>query len=329
MLVVSAYVNNLDMWMINQIKHDRLTIDKLPTYDQLVAPFNKLNVHTATAKVTMALPNEITSVDDAIKYADQYLESYSRLLSFAQDHHVYFSSFACYDPNNEKEEDVGRSWSSMRLGKPWGASIVQSNATEEFLAKAVPLYKDYNYTRMTGLRWAVVMYNESNMTDVAEIILALNVAGLETLANARWDYTKETDPTKTPSWVLSEVQWRELIDCITQKLTEQEIEPTKRNGLASQIGELRDPPIKQKIKTLLQAYNLPEYSETIKAIYEMRNDVLHGKEAKPTYGKLKNYEVAMHCQRLLAKLILKLTDFYLEWPKVHGALANDDLGAVN
>ena len=226
-----------------------------------------------------------------------------------------------------QKEDVGRGWSSMRHGNPWATPMVLSDTLPEFLGKAVPLYNDDDYDKKTGLRWALVMYNEANMSNVAEIILNLSIAGLETLANAHWDAMKDAKDAKVQPWLLDEATWGKLINAICKDLNELEVDKTKHGEFLSRIGELKDPPIKYKIKTLLQLYSLPDYSKEIKAIYEMRNDVAHGRPTRSTYGDLKNYEVAMYCQRLLAKLLLKVLNFYEQWPKVHGAMTKDDLGA--
>ena len=70
MFVVSAFVYNLDMYMINQIIHHRLIIDRLHNYDEIVGSSNKLDTHRQTAKTSIIIPEHITKTDEAIKFAE-------------------------------------------------------------------------------------------------------------------------------------------------------------------------------------------------------------------------------------------------------------------
>lgn len=325
MLEVSADVYNLDMHLINQIKHDRLTINKLPNYDEIVGPFKRLETHSVTAKSIVAVPDDISNHIDALEYARNYLSPYFTLLSFAQDHDVYFNNLRCYDPNQPNTILASTTWGRL-LGKPWAGSNV--HYLNEFLSTALPLFNDDRYDQKTGLRWTLILYNTANFTVTIETQLALFVAGLERLANIDWDIMKETDPATTPPWLFDDSKWESLIDIIGKKAIKLGIEPQKRNQLLSRFGELKDPPIKDKIKNVLKSHGLPQYGKELNAIYNMRNDFLHGREMQVTYGELKYYEVATGCQRLLLKLILKLLRFYVDWPKVHSAILNNDLTAV-
>ena len=62
-------------------------------------------------------------------------------------------------------------------------------------------------------------------------------------------------------------------------------------------------------------------------MYKLRNDILHGREIKDKYNGESPFDVVLKCERLLAKVILKLLDFYDRQDLVHRAYLNQNLKA--
>lgn len=86
MLEVRAKAYNLYMPRNESIKHERLILNRLSTYKEKFGSFESPNVDenvsSVTADATIEVPSEITSPEEATKYAQDYVRPYSRLLSF-------------------------------------------------------------------------------------------------------------------------------------------------------------------------------------------------------------------------------------------------------
>jgi len=317
-------VHNLEMLHTNEVKHDRLIITRLRDHDTIIFNIRTYREYRPTAIATINVPDNIQVAADANEYVKNYIVPYQRLLSFAQDHDVRFVGSSWGKPIEQIEQEIKQVPSIGKITK-WNSSvIVYSEVLNEFLDIAIPLLTNENYNAKTGLQRALIHYNTGYFLDAIETQLAMYFVGLETITNAYWDNLIESE-TLSKTWLFEKETWSVLQKSVRQKVDELKIEDPSRGKFLNRFGNLKDPPIEEKIKALCNAYNLPDYSKEIALINEMRNDFLHDRKIENTYGNLQYYEVVFCCQRLLAKMILKLLNFYHKHPKVHGAYTNDNL----
>jgi hypothetical protein len=246
LLEVTAGVYNLIMSHMrnsNQIVHDHLTVNRLPNYDQIVNVHGQLYDQAQTAEAIISIPDEIKDVEQAINYAKDYLQPYSRLLSFAQGHDIYFWGFRCFSVSNGQRTLLTTVNSSIRTGRHPGPTYVHN--LHEFLTTAVPLLRDEAYNEQTGLDHALMIYGEASHYPLTiEVRVALFFIGLETLANSYWaTLVKSTSKT----WLFEKPVWSDLWRQVTTKLDELSITDKElRERFQSSLCNLTNPPIERK-----------------------------------------------------------------------------------
>ena len=323
MLEVKTTVFNLEMRFIDQLKHERLTINKSPNYEKVVNRYGLLDKEDATAEATIAVPESITKFQDAIDYAHDYLKPYLRLLLFAQSRDVYFRDFRCFEVNGDNRKPIGTSRSTIRTGRALGPTYVCD--LQEFLNIAVPLLKNEKYNEATGLDHALMIHNEGSQYSLTiEVKTGLFFIGLETLANAYW---ANLAATTSKTWLFDKPVWSALWQHLSGKLDELSIKDPERSKFASIFGGLKNPPIEEKINMLCESYGLSDYSKEISAINRLRNDFVHGRPTQKEYCGYDLINVMRFSERLLLKLLFKLLNYYLHSPKVHSSVTNNDLSA--
>lgn len=325
MLEVRANVFNLYIPKDESIKHDRLVINRLPNYFEKFGHFDSPQTvsedhSNATATCVIDVPSEIASPEDATRYAQDYVRPYSRLLSFAQDHDVFFYSFKCFKPDTS--DPLYTTLSSIHVGKSKGAAIIDS--LPEFLNVAIPILRNESIAKKSTIDHALIAFNEVSNYDLPlELKVSLYFVGIETLANGYWSGlskdARKTSFFETPIWALL----RKKID---EHLVSMKIEKSIHDAFLSAFCEVKDPPIRDKIQLLCESFNLKNYASQIRAVNLMRNAFAHGNTTESEYGGMQIGLVAMCAERLLAKLILKSLKFY-DSPAVHPSFVAEDLFA--
>jgi hypothetical protein len=269
--------------------------------------------HEHNAEAIISMPDSITDPQKAIDEATAYLTPYQRLLAFAHGIDVIFHNFNCYQIQNGNEKWVAGSTSSIRVGDWQGTGKVVEDISD-FLAVAMPLLRDNEYTNKTGINQALVSFNEANNHLLTiEMKLSVFFIGLETLATVYHELVRQ--PYAKTS-LIDDENWSALQDYLDQIADDLGIDNTIKNLLMSRFGELnyvkpnKEPGTDERIINLCKSHGLPEYRKEISAMYLMRNDILHGKPMAAKYNDIESVLVMRCAWLLLQKLILKNLDYY-------------------
>lgn len=329
MLKVHADIYNLSM--PTRLVQNTLIIKRKAGYNSIVGHAGILRKHTVTAIAIISIPVSITKPEDAMSYAKKYLEHYERLLSFAQGHDIFFYNYRCVEQyeNGKRKTVLSIPFEARLLGKPTGSKIVID--LQEYLDIAIPLMQDAKYSEKTGIKQALIFYNQATSIDALELKMALYFLGIETLTNAYYASNKIKSKELEP--LFDSMTWQAIFQAAKTALKTLDVSQTLTQEFLGKLGQLNTksaPSLstEERIKALCEALGLKRYVE-IDAMTDMRNDVLHGQPPKRNYGDLTAIDVLQAAERLLEKLILKQLNYYKDWPKVHGAIMKDDLFATS
>lgn len=322
MLVVEANVYNLDFWYLREIKRENVIIRARPDFSDIRKKFCQSREHFPTGIVAVKVPENIEP-EKAIEYAVQELWDYEILLSFAQDRHVFFHGFECFEVEGDSKKLLEKTWHSIRTGKPRGVGIIWQKGLEEFLKTGVPLLRDPDYNRKTRIKRALLLYNEASIMRTANVVEVEHptlFVALEVLSNAHVKINPKT-------FLFSNTTWKELIQRVQDVLDELSVGPNSRSRILGSLGFAKQGSAKERIMYLLESLGLPTYEREITQMVDLRNDILHGRDLKENYDGESPIDVVIKCKRLLAKLILKLLRFYHREDVIHGAYLRSDLKA--
>ena len=164
--------------------HDNIEFIPYADYKERYEMLMKEHIHwpTGTAKISLLAEN----CNEAIKKAEISLSDYGRLLTFAQDHDVFFHYFKCYEVNNgNRAKKHGLTSAVLGVVNPSGMSNIHPSGIGEFIKTAIPLIRDKKYVEETGIDRAINWFIVANQRHLKIVPTAYPIFWivLEMLAN--------------------------------------------------------------------------------------------------------------------------------------------------
>lgn len=314
---VEARIYSMKFWG-NGFRHENVDFIPLEGWMNLYEKGQKENVHYQTGLVKIRIPEEITDPIKAIEYSEKLMEDYSRLLSFALGHDVFFHEFTCNKITHSKTEQETKRLSSISIGVVRGiGGTIHPLSVAKFLEEAIPIIRSKDTVDKTGILRAINLFNAAINSKYMETKYFLLWSSLEILANA---HAKVDDS----DYIFSEKEWKELDVENEFKDFVKDIlkisDPSKRGRLYGKVRSLRRTSISDSISKLLENHGLGQYKSETDKLREIRNDLVHGNNISYT-------ELPYACRKLtklLGKLILKILNFY-EDALVHSSIKRDNL----
>jgi len=322
LLIVEAGVYNLDFWYLKKIEVGNVEIKASCNFLSIREQLRRQRFeHLKTGTAIVNVPENIEA-EEAIDYAINELKDYEVLLSFAQKRHVFFHPFECFEVKDGVKRSLSKVIHSFRTGKPRGGIIVWQRGLEDFLRTGIPILRNADYNRKTGIKRAILFYNEACIMhpSVVEVMHPMLFAALELLSNAHL----RNNPK---SFLFSNKTWKEVTRKIRDALNQLSVDSNSINRILGYLGFAKHGSAKERIMYLLESNGFPTYESDLSQINDLRNDILHGRELRVDYDGENPIDVMLKCERLLAKLILKLLDFYHRDDVIHSAFLNEDLKA--
>ena len=320
-LVVEAGVYGLDFWFLSEIKHGGVIIRPVKDFEAVREKLGSAHDHLLTGVASVEIPNNVDK-HQAIEFARKELEDYSLLLSFAQGRNIFFRGFKLFKHEEGRKEFLSSVNHSTRTGFPVShGAIVYQDGLQGFLATGIPLLRDEEHNKRTGLRRAMLFYNEALFlsSGAIEIRMVTLYAGLEVLSNKH----HEVSPL-TP--VVTDDELRSITERIKHHLNELKLDKSKQDRILGGVGSILAPSMKEKTIHLLNDLGLPSYKKEVEKMVQLRNDLLHGREPT-TYDGDNVITLTFKLERLLQKIFLKILNFYDKERYIHSAVLNNNLEA--
>ncbi len=318
-VVVKAEIFNMDFWMMNKgFKHENVEFTPLENFREIREERKKSHRQTGLVTVDNL---DFNDPDEAFEYIFPFLEDYALLLSFAYGYHVFFNNFSFYEKIDDELKFVKSKSPTMRVGKPTGGGPIDLYGIRDFIVATIPLIKNDEFVKKTGIKWALIWYNGANIfSNVTEIKLFSFWVCLEILSNSFVDSNnKEFFPKE--KWDLLQNRIRELME------NELKFDEEIVNKSINLVGLMRQGSTKERINCLLENYDFEMYIENIKIFNTIRNDISHGRQLN--YELEPNpHEEMLKIDRLLSKLILKTLNFY-DQRCVHSSIHSENLRALS
>lgn len=291
---IIANLYNFEPWRTEfEIEDVKFHVD---TNSKVRDKFKKEIKPQITGYVELKIENA-HNCDKAIEIAQNKLELYSKAISFAQGHDVYFNNFSCYEFLNGIKTIRQETTHIVRIGKSWGTGIVFTPHITVFLMKSIPKLLDEEFLEATGINRALDWYNISKTLKIVDNIFVTLFIGLEILANS-WAKYSDNEHVLTSDEL--KVLKKEFRDLVKYKL---KIEPScRRSVLYDNIQGIDRISITNKIIKLLEFHGLSSYSKYIEEIVKIRNFIFHGKNID--HHKLNIFNLANILEKILEKIIL-------------------------
>ena len=319
--VVEAKDYNLDFWNLKEIKFGNVTIFARPDFREIREEVRRGedNVYTGTVRVNV---NDKLTPEEAIEYTVEELHDFEILLSFAQNRDVFFNEYECFKIEENLKKSLIKEIRSIRTGKKKRIPIIRQWGIEDFIKTGIPLLRNDDYNKKTGIKRALHFWVESCLftPTVIEVDHALNFSALEVVANAHVDNNPKT-------FLFSEQIWDEISDRFRQLFDDLGIKGDSRSRLLGSLMFPKQGSIKEKISYFLESIGLPKYEFELSQITDLRHDILHGHNIEDNYKGDDPMEVVLKGIRLLEKIILNLLNFYHRKDVIHGAYLREDLRA--
>jgi len=319
MLMVEAEVYSMDFWREEAFAHENVEFRPIEGYREIREQIRTEKVHLQTGVATVRIPNHITNSEEAIQYAISLLGKYATLLRFALNHDVVFGECVCYELVGGERKQRQKTFLSLRVGKATGGANIYPWGLKEFISIVMPLIQDEKFINETGIYQTLLWYNEAVVfgPNVIEIRFPTLWIALEILANSH----AKTNPKV---FVLTENEWRELMEQFSEILEKLKISGGKANKLLGAMGNIKSGPIVDKINYFLEECGFPQYCSEIPGLNKLRNDILHGRHLNYN-SKPSPIDQMQKLERLLTKLILKVLNFYDRADLIHISIPKDEL----
>ena len=210
---IEVNVYNMEFWK-KGFTHDNIEFIPYEDYKERYEKIKNEKIHYPTGKAKISLSAD--TCNEAIKNADIILSDYGRVLSFAQDHDVFFYYYICYEvKNGNRHEKTGLRLAVVGVNKPYGMSIVHPLGIEEFIKIAIPLIRDKEYVENTGIVSAINWFNVANQRhlEIVPTTYPIFWIALEMLANVHAKANgKEFIISEEPEFKIVENKFEDLIE---------------------------------------------------------------------------------------------------------------------
>ena len=310
----------MDFWLSDRLSYyDIFKIVRIGTreeYKEIREKIKKERIHYQTGELTIEIPKEMESIEQAREYSLKLIEKLHLLLSFSHGHDVPIHEFMFYEVSDGQEVLKGHEISSIWTGKPGASSLnIHSHGLNEFLITAMPLLSDDVFVSRTNIVQAISYYNVATSVMFLETKFIILWLGLEAMANTFYENNEK-------DLILTREDWNSLKKICKEYLGKVGKEDVY-SDLLQNISFLRSGTIKERIDYMLKdtTYQMQQYSSEIAAMYdEIRVPLFHGRRIDWAANSLKVYRL----KRLMEKIILKTLNFY-DNNTVYYAIREDDL----
>lgn len=316
-MLVKAKIFSMDFWIQRPFTHENIKVERYGTFEKYKKTRDYIKgkrMHAQTGVLTIKVPAEME--DRAEEYAKPLTDDLWMLLSFAHGHDVPIQGFWFFDEKDGKEIPRGYSISGMRVGKPGGGSCWNLQyGVDKFIQQTMPLLENEAFVTRTNIRHVIGWYNEAQNTNLVEYKFMSLWMGLEGMANV-YDRINPGAP------ILTVAEWTRMRAVLHDFLVDLDKEEFASN-LLQRFQFLRDRHISDKISRLLAEYGLDQYSNEVRSLNQMRNDILHGHRLH-IRSKPSPFDLEHRLKRLTEKLILKALDFY-DNNMIYHSIKNENL----
>lgn len=312
----------MDFWGIDSVSCPSFKIERNGSWDEykkIREKIEKERTHYQTGWLTIEIPPEKESTEDARAFSIELINKLHLLLPFSHGHDVPINEFMFYKVVDGQEVLVGHEIDSIWSGKTGGSSQnVYSYGLNNFLNTAIPLVSNTDFNTSTNVSLALLYYNLSRNSNFLESQFMALWLALEAMANVFYNSV----PTDL---VLSKENWNELKGMCKVYLQSVGKESVYAD-LLRDISVLRRGTMKEKIAYMLQhaKYQMQQYTTEIADMYDnVRVPFFHGRSVDWS----SNYHTVFHLRRLMEKVIFKTFGFF-DNEYVHYAIKDDDLSKV-
>lgn len=317
MIIARSRIFNMDFFGKPKFVYENIKIERIKDKDEYWRRreiIKDKNIPQHTGMVTIEIPREIESLEQATDYAKKNLDNLWILLSFAHEHQVFWHGLEIVEVN-EKETVLRSEYAAIWMGKTgYFCAHMYAIYLEEFLKYAMPLLEDEKFVSRTNIRQALLLYNLAQNFTFIEVRFQLFWMALEGMANA---YTK----IKPVESTFTEKEWsgfKKVLEDYLDKIG-------KRETLSEVIRHfsfIREPFAKDRINNLLRRYGLAQYSNEIGSFLDIRRALFHGRSVDiPTH----DFSIAVRkLEGLLEKVLFKFLNFY-DNEMIHHSIKSEDL----
>jgi len=316
-LIARSRIFNMDFFAKPKFMYENIKIERIEDHDEYrrrleIIKENKVSQNTGM--ITIEIPKEIESLDQAEEYSKKKLDNLWILLSFAHEHQVFWHGLEIVEVDGE--EIVKRStYTAIWTGKAgYFCAHMLSPYLEEFLKSAMPLLENEEFISRTNIRHALLLYNLAQNFTFIEIRFQLFWMALEGMANV---YTR-IEPIEPP---LTKDEWNGF-----KKVLEDYLDKIGKKEALSEVirhfSFIREPVARDKINHLLRHHNLSQYSNEIGPFLNIRRALFHGRSVDiPPH----DFSIAVRkLEGLLEKILFKFLNFY-ENEMIHPSIKSEDL----
>ena len=197
----------------NGFTHDNIEFIPYADYKERYEKIKKEKIFCPTGKAKISLLAE--NCNEAIKKAEISLSDYGRLLTFAQEHDVFFHHFKCYEVNNgNRDEKGGLTSAVVGVEKPYALSNIHPEGIEEFIKTAIPLIRDKEYVEETGIYRAISWFIVANQRHIKIVPTAYPIFWivLEMFANVHAKTSKKASITSDDAFEIIKNKFEFLIE---------------------------------------------------------------------------------------------------------------------
>jgi hypothetical protein len=319
MIRVKSNVYSMDFWALDKVSWNNVSIDRIGSHDEYKETRDRIakeKKHYQTGLLTIDIPPEKTTIDEARAYSEAVISKLHLLLAFSHGYDIPISGFSFYEVNAGRETLIAQESSIIWIGRVGTSSInIMSYGLDRICKVAMPLVSDDSFNEKTCISLALTYYNaarNNNFLDTKFIVLWL---GLEAMANS----FSNDNPADL---VLTREEWSNIKKRCEEYLTS----IGKKNvydNLLKDISFLRNGTIKEKISYMLNhtSYQMSQYSDEIESMYNnIRVPLFHGRQIDWKAHQNKVFRL----KRVMEKLILKTLGFY-DNDFVHYSIKDEDL----
>jgi hypothetical protein len=305
MIKVKSNVYDLDFWMLDKVSWNNISIDRLGSREEYKVTREKITKekrHYQTGILTINVPPEKTTIDEARAYSEAIISKLHLLLAFSHGYDIPITGLSFYEVNAETENLIGQETNSIWVGRVGANSMnVMSYGLDRIFKTAMPLLLDDTFNEKHNINLALTYYNAARNNDFIDMQFIVSWLGLEAMANAFY----KDNPADL---VLTREEWGNIKRLCEEYLTS----IGKKNvydSLLKDISFLRRGTMKEKIAYLLShdSYQMSQYIGEVDAIYtNIRVPIIHGRDVD---WKV-NLNSVFRLRRVMEKLILKTLGFY-------------------
>lgn len=295
----------MDFWGIDSISVNGFKIERIASWDEYKKNRDKIGkeeTHYQTGWLTIDIPPEKESIEEARAFSVDLANKLHLLLPFSHGHDVPISEFMFYKITDGQEILVGHEIDSIWTGKPGNSSQnVYSHGLNNFLNLAMPLISDPEFNGKTNVALAMLYYNLARNSKFLESQFMALWLGLEAMANVFYD----SAPTDL---VLSQEDWNGL-KTVCKEYLERRGKGGVYSDLLQDISVLRRGTMKERIAYMLQdsKYQMQQYVAEIARMYDnVRVPFFHGRSV----DWASNYDTVFRLERLMEKIIFKTLNFF-------------------